>query len=79
MSNIILLLNKDFSLLVLIANVIAWPVGYYVMYRWLQDFDLEVEYGPAKVVAQIRASEETGSFGWMLWSASNVYTEGAFR
>lgn len=24
-SNIILLLNKDFSLLVLIANVIAWP------------------------------------------------------
>jgi putative ABC transport system permease protein len=37
-SNIILLLNKDFSLLVLIANVIAWPVGYYVMHRWLQDF-----------------------------------------
>jgi len=37
-SSIILLLNKDFSLLVLIANVAAWPIGYYVMHRWLQDF-----------------------------------------
>jgi len=37
-SSIILLLNKDFSMLVLIANVVAWPIGYYVMHRWLQDF-----------------------------------------
>jgi putative ABC transport system permease protein len=37
-SNLIHLLNRDYSLLVLIANVIAWPVGYYIMHRWLQDF-----------------------------------------
>jgi hypothetical protein len=46
---------------------------------WLQDFDLGMEYGSAEVAAQIRASEETGSFGWMFWNASNVYTEAAFK
>jgi putative ABC transport system permease protein len=35
---IILLLNKDFSILVLIANLVSWPIAYYVMHRWLQDF-----------------------------------------
>jgi len=37
-SNIVLFLSKDFAKLVLIANIIAWPIGYYVGYRWLQDF-----------------------------------------
>ena len=37
-SNIVLLLSKDFSRLVLIANIIGWPIGYYVMHRWLQNF-----------------------------------------
>lgn len=40
--NIILLLNKDFSLLVLIANLLSWPIAYYVMHRWLQDFAYRV-------------------------------------
>jgi len=37
-SNIVLFLSKDFAKLILIANIIAWPIGYYVAYRWLQDF-----------------------------------------
>jgi len=37
-SNIVLFLSKDFAKLVLIANIIAWPIGYYVAYRWMQDF-----------------------------------------
>ncbi len=41
-SKIVVLLGKDFSLLVLIANVLAWPIGYYVMYRWLQDFSYRI-------------------------------------
>jgi len=35
---IIMLLGKDFAKLVLIANIIAWPIAYYVMTNWLQDF-----------------------------------------
>jgi putative ABC transport system permease protein len=35
---ILVLLIKDFSKLVLAANLLAWPVGFYVMRRWLQSF-----------------------------------------
>ncbi|HEY4326740.1 MAG TPA: ABC transporter permease [Mucilaginibacter sp.] len=37
-SGIILLISKDFLLLVIIAAAIASPVGWYVSNRWLQDF-----------------------------------------
>jgi putative ABC transport system permease protein len=35
---IILMLSKEFTKWVVIANVIAWPVAYYFMDKWLQDF-----------------------------------------
>ncbi len=35
---IIKLLSGEFVKLVLVANVIAWPLAYYVMTRWLQGF-----------------------------------------
>jgi len=31
-------LSREFVLLVLVANAIAWPVAYYAMSRWLQSF-----------------------------------------
>jgi len=36
--NVTALLSKDFIKLVLVANLIAWPVAWYAMNRWLQDF-----------------------------------------
>jgi len=36
--DIILLLSKDFTRAVLVANLIAWPVAWIVMNRWLQNF-----------------------------------------
>jgi len=36
--DIVTLLGKDFAKLVLLANIIAWPVVYYFMNNWLQDF-----------------------------------------
>jgi putative ABC transport system permease protein len=35
---IIQLLNKDFSLLVIAANLIAWPLASYAVNRWLENF-----------------------------------------
>ena len=35
---IIFLLLREFVKWVLIANVIAWPVAYYIMNNWLKDF-----------------------------------------
>jgi putative ABC transport system permease protein len=37
-SGILILLNKDFMQRVLVANLIAWPLGYYAMNKWLQNF-----------------------------------------
>jgi putative ABC transport system permease protein len=37
-SDIIALLSKDFLILVLIANVIAWPITYYFASSWLENF-----------------------------------------
>jgi len=36
--DIITLLSKDFTKLVIVANVIAWPIAYYAMNKWLQNF-----------------------------------------
>ncbi len=44
-SNILLLLSKDFVKLVLIASVIAFPVAWWVMNKWLQDFSYRVNIG----------------------------------
>jgi len=37
-SNIMVLLAKDFMKLVMLANVIAWPLAWWGMNKWLQDF-----------------------------------------
>ncbi len=43
---IILMLVKDFTKWVLIANIIAWPLAYYVMNDWLQNFAYRISIGP---------------------------------
>jgi putative ABC transport system permease protein len=42
---ILLLLTKDFTKWVLIANIIAWPVAYYAMHSWLQNFAYRTNIG----------------------------------
>jgi putative ABC transport system permease protein len=42
-SNIVILLSKDFIKLVVIAFVIASPVAWYVMHNWLQDFAYRID------------------------------------
>ena len=37
-TDIILLLTADFTKLVLLANIVAWPVAYYFMNDWLNRF-----------------------------------------
>ncbi len=40
--HIVLLVGKDFIRWVIVANVIAWPVAYYAMHLWLQNFAYRV-------------------------------------
>ena len=42
-SSIVVLLSKDFSRWVLLANIIAWPLGWYAMHKWLENFAYRVD------------------------------------
>ena len=44
-SSLMGLLTKELLSIVIIANLIAWPVAYFAMRRWLQDFAYHVEIG----------------------------------
>ncbi|MCU0643760.1 MAG: ABC transporter permease [bacterium] len=42
---IILLLSKEFTRWILLAAILAWPVGYLVMNKWLQSFAYRINMG----------------------------------
>jgi putative ABC transport system permease protein len=44
-SRIVFLLSKDFTKSVLIANILAWPVGYYIVSKWLQNYAYRIGIG----------------------------------
>lgn len=44
-ANIAVLLSRDFTRLVLLANVIAWPLVYYAAQHWLQEFTYRIDIG----------------------------------
>jgi putative ABC transport system permease protein len=43
LKSVVLLLTKELLLLVLIANIIAWPVIWYLMNQWLQNFAYRID------------------------------------
>jgi putative ABC transport system permease protein len=44
-SEIVVLLSKDFSRWVLLANLFAWPAAYYITEKWLQGFAYRIRLG----------------------------------
>ncbi len=44
-TGIVHLISKEFLILVALANVIAWPVAYYAMSKWLQNFAYRIQIG----------------------------------
>ena len=44
-TGVLLLLIRKFVFLILTANMIAWPIAYLLMNRWLQDFAYRVRIG----------------------------------
>jgi putative ABC transport system permease protein len=63
--NIVLLLSRHFIVLVLIANVIAWPLAWFTVNKWLQDYAYRVSIswwvflmagGLALVIAMVTVS-----------------------
>lgn len=54
--NILGLINRQFMLMVGIACVIAWPVGYWVMNRWLEGFAYRVGLSAGPFIASAGAA-----------------------
>ena len=42
-SNIVFILAKEFSIWVVVANIIAWPLAYLALQKWLQNFAYAVD------------------------------------
>ncbi len=49
--SIVYLLTKEFARWVLIANLIAWPLAYYGMSKWLENFVYRTSFNPLIFVA----------------------------
>jgi putative ABC transport system permease protein len=41
-TNVVILFTGQYLKLIVVANVIAWPLGWYLMNKWLQDFPYRV-------------------------------------
>ncbi|MEP7142385.1 MAG: ABC transporter permease [Ferruginibacter sp.] len=54
--NIVLLFSKEFTILIIIACIIAIPAGYYMMNNWLQDFVYRINIGAGVFVIAIIGS-----------------------
>jgi len=44
-NQVVWLLNKDFLILVLISNLVSWPVSYYLMDKWIEGFAYRMDFG----------------------------------
>ena len=42
-AGVTLLLVKDFTKWVVLANIVAWPIAYYVLQKWLQNFAYRID------------------------------------
>ena len=49
-NQIVWLLNRDFLVLVLISNLISWPIAFYLMDRWINGFAYRMAFGFSPLV-----------------------------
>ncbi len=45
-TEILIILSKEITVWVILANLIAWPVAYFFMQNWLQDFAYRINISP---------------------------------
>ena len=59
---IILLLSREFTKWVLLANIIAWPMAFFFMKNWLKNFAYRIDLGPGSfILAAVMALTAAGS------------------
>ncbi len=74
MPRLIQLLSKDFFILVLIGNLVAWPLAWYATHKWLQSFTYQATvhwsvFGISAIVTLIIAA---ATIAWHCIRAANA-------
>jgi len=71
-AKVVYMLSQDFSKWVLLANLAAWPVAWYFMRRWLEDFAYRVDLGYASFLYAGLAALliALGTVGYHSWRAA---------
>ena len=67
------LLSGGFLKLVLVGNLLAWPIAYFLMDTWLQDFAYRAELGPGIFLLCGLASGAVAlaAVGFQAWRAAS--------
>ena len=78
---IILLISKEFAILVLLANLLAWPVAWYFMRNWLMDFPYRIKLGVHLFVLSALLALVIAMFTVFFqgWRAANLNPSEALR
>lgn len=80
-TGIMVLLSKDFIKLVLIANLIAYPVAYYTTNRWLQEFvyRIDISLWPFALGTFIALAIALGTVSYQAFKAARANPIDALR
>ena len=80
-SSIVVLLSKEFIMLVVISNIIAWPVAYFAVQKWLQNFAYRIDLtiGTFLLASFLALLITLFSVGYQSVRASIISPAGALR
>jgi putative ABC transport system permease protein len=72
--NLVILLSKQITILVLVANLVAWPAAWYLMNRWLDNFAYKTAISPVSMgIAGVSALIVAWlTVGFLSWRAANT-------
>jgi putative ABC transport system permease protein len=78
---ILTLVSKEFAILVVVANLVAWPIAYYLMNMWLENFAYKLSiawwiFPLAGIAAFVIALISTA---WQAWRAALTNPSQALR
>ncbi len=49
--SVLILLTKEVTLLIIMANLVAWPVAYFISTRWLSSYAYRIEVDPVLLIS----------------------------
>jgi ABC-type antimicrobial peptide transport system permease subunit len=78
---LVFLLSKEFTLLVLVAFAVATPVSWYFMHQWLQKYTYRISLGPGFFIVTVLAAVAIawGTVGYRALRAALANPAGSLR